>query len=129
MAVLIIKKFADSERRQDFPNGQEVFMLFLTYWELNENMPESERLGLAKKLTSSGLFPPKGVKVLRWDETPDSWGILLIEAENAMDVALALDIWRMGGAGFFKFTKTAPAFPIAESMQPYEEMLKTIALL
>jgi hypothetical protein len=35
----------------------------------------------------------------------------------------------MGGAGFFKFTKTAPAFPIAESMQRYEEMLKTIASL
>jgi hypothetical protein len=108
---------------------QEVCMLFLAYWELNENMPESERLAIAKKLTLSGLFPPKGVKVLRWDETPDSWGILLIEAESAMDVALTLDTWRMGGAGFFKFTKTAPAFPIAESMQKYEEVQKTISSL
>ena len=104
-------------------------MLFLTYWELNENMPESERLRIAEKLTSSGLFPPKGVKVLRFDRTPDSWGILLIEAENAIDVAMALDTWRMGVAGFFKFTKTAPAFPVAETMQTYEEMQKAIASL
>ena len=48
-------------------------MLFLTYWELNENMPVAERMGIAQKLTSSGLFPPKGVKILRWDETPDAY--------------------------------------------------------
>ena len=77
-------------------------MLFLTYWEVNENMPVAERMSIAQKLTSSGFFPPKGVKILRWDETPDAWGILLMEADNAMDVALALDSWRMAGAGFFK---------------------------
>ncbi len=40
-------------------------MLFLSYWELNENMPVAERMGIARKLTSSGPFPPKGVKILR----------------------------------------------------------------
>jgi len=101
-------------------------MLFLTYWELNENMPVAERMGIAQKLTSSGLFPPKGVKILRWDETPDAWGILLMEADNPIDVALALDYWRMAGAGFFKQTKTAPATPIAEGMPHWAEALRAI---
>jgi hypothetical protein len=102
-------------------------MLFLTYWELNENMPVPERMGIAQKLTSPGLFPPKGVKILHWDQTPDAWGILLMEADNAMDVALALDCWRMAGAGFFKLTKTAPAVPIAEAMPEWERALKAVS--
>lgn len=47
-------------------------MLFLTYWELNENVPEQERSHAAQKITSSGLFPPEGVKIIRWDGTPDA---------------------------------------------------------
>ena len=35
-------------------------MLFVTYWEVNENMPVEERAQIAQKLTSSGLFPPRG---------------------------------------------------------------------
>lgn len=101
-------------------------MLFLTYWELNENMPVPERLSIAQKLTSSGQFPPKGVKILRWDETPDAWGILLMEADNAMDAAMALDCWRIAGAGFFKQTKTAPAMPITESIPQWTEAIKAI---
>ena len=55
-------------------------MLFLTYWELNEGMSVEERQQVAQKLTSSGLFPPKGVNIIRWDGTPDGWGILVAEA-------------------------------------------------
>ena len=89
-------------------------MLFLTYWELNENMSDAQRLQIAGKLTQGGLFPPEGVKIVRWDGTPDGWGILLMEAESAADVFRALDLWRAAGAGFFKLTKTAPAMPIEE---------------
>lgn len=105
-------------------------MLFLSYWELNENMSEAERMAVARKLTQSGLFPPKGVNVLRWDETPDGWGILLIEAETAMAATQTLAVWRMAGAGFFRMTKTAPAFPICdENMKHWEEQLEAIAAL
>ena len=101
-------------------------MLFLTYWELNENMPEGQRLEFAQKLTSSELFPPKGVNIIRWDVTPDGWGILLTEAESAADVIRSLDIWRMAEGGFFKSTKTAPAMPIEESMALAEELKKAL---
>ena len=102
-------------------------MLFLCYWELNENMPSEERMQVAGRLTSSGLFPPEGVNIIRWDETPDGWGILLLEAEKAQDVTLSLDLWRAAGAGFFKMTKTAPAVTVEELMPVAEKMLKDLA--
>ncbi len=101
-------------------------MLFLTYWELNENMPEAERLQIAEKLTSSGLFPPKGVNIIRWDGTPDSWGILILEAENAADIVRAIAMWRASGAGFFKSIKTSPAMPIQEMVPTIGEIVKTL---
>ena len=101
-------------------------MLFLTYWELNENMPAQERLRIAQKLTSGGLFPPKGVKIVRWDVTPDGWGMTLLEADSAFDVGMTNDMWRAAGAGFFRTTKTAPAVPIEESMSVAEQMLKSL---
>ena len=101
-------------------------MLFMTYWELNENMPEQERLQIAQKLTSSGLFPPAGVNILRWDGTPDGWGVLIMEAERAEDVIRAIDQWRAAGAGFFKITKTAPALPIQEAIPIEAEILKAL---
>ncbi len=105
-------------------------MLFLSYWELNENMPETQRVEIANKLTASGLFPPKGVKVLRWDETPDGWGILLVEADSALEVTQALAVWRMAGTGFFKMTKTAPAFPLGkETLGHWAETLKAVSAL
>jgi hypothetical protein len=102
-------------------------MLFLTYWELNENMPEEERGQVGQRLTAKGLFPPRGVKILRWDGTPDGWGILLLEADNAADVFRALDLWRAAGAGFFKVTKTAPALPVQEQMQLGAEITQALA--
>lgn len=101
-------------------------MLFVTYWELNENMSNQQRLQIAQKLTSSGLFPPAGVNIIRWDGTPDGWGILVAEAESAADMGRALDTWRMAGAGFFKSTRTAPAMPIQEPMSNAAETLQAV---
>ncbi len=102
-------------------------MLFVTYWELNENMSVEERLQIAQKLTSTGLFPPENVQVLRWDVTPDSWGILITEAESAQAVDAALALWRMAGAGFFKTTRTAPAMPVQEAIPHAAELLQKLA--
>jgi|SRR5215212_8445967 len=101
-------------------------MLFVTYWELNEDMDERQRLQIAEKLTSSGLFPPPGVNVLRWDGTPDGWGVLIMEAERAEDIHRALELWRAGGAGFFKSTRTAPAMPIQQVIPVAADVLKAV---
>lgn len=100
-------------------------MLFLTYWELNENMSEGDRMKFAQKITSSGMFPPKGVNIIRWDTTPDGWGILLAEAESAADMIRAIDMWRLAEGGFFKSTRTAPVIPVEEAIPLSEELIKT----
>ena len=102
-------------------------MLFITYWELNENMPIAERLEVVRKVTSTGQFPSKGVNILRWDGTPDGWGIVIAEAESAAAMSQAINIWRVAGAGFFRLTKTAPAVPIQEDVANAEEALKALA--
>lgn len=102
-------------------------MLFLTYWELNEGMSVEDRQQVAGKLTSSGLFPPKGANIIRWDATPDGWGIAIMEAESVADISDALNIWRTAGAGFFKFTKTAPTEPVQEALSRNGELLKALA--
>jgi hypothetical protein len=102
-------------------------MLFITYWELNENLAVSETLQAANKLTSSGLFPPENVQILRWDVTPDNWGILLVEADSAQAVNDAISMWRATTAGFFKFTKTAPALPVQEAIPSGAKILERLA--
>lgn len=102
-------------------------MLFLTYWELNENASASDQIQAAQKLMSTGLFPPKNVNIVRWDTTPDNWGILLCEAESAADINQSLTMWRAACPGFFKSTKTGPAMPVQESIPLAAELLKTLA--
>jgi len=101
-------------------------MLFLTYWELNEGMPLEERLKAGQKLLSLGLFPPERVEVIRWDMTPDEWGILILEAEDVADVHKALSFWRLAGAGFFKMTKTAPVQPAQQALSLLGEMMQSM---
>ena len=102
-------------------------MLCMMYWELNEDMPTEERLGIAGKLMESGMFPPEGANVVGWWGTPDNWGILLVEAENEAAAFDSLNSWRMAGAGFFTFTKTAPAMKIEDSIAHGVEQLKKFA--
>jgi hypothetical protein len=106
---------------------EDITMLFLTYWELNENMSDAERAQVAQKLTSSGLFPPPGVNIIRWDATPDGWGILLAEAESVADINRGIGMWRVAGAGFFKSTRTAPAQPVTEALAQTGELLQALA--
>jgi len=102
-------------------------MLFLTYWELNEDMSVEARQQVAQKLMAAGLFPPKGVNIIRWDATPDGWGILLAEAESAAHISQALTMWRAAGTGFFKSTRTAPAEPVQEALAGTDALLKALA--
>ena len=102
-------------------------MQFLGYWELNENMSSADRLKIADNLMSKGLFPPQGVNIVRWDATPDLWGTLIIEADNAEDVFRALELWRGSGAGFFKFTKIAPMVPVQDVIPIAQEIQQALS--
>lgn len=101
-------------------------MLFVSYWELNEAMPVAERLQITQKLLSRGMIPFEGAKIIRWDMTPDGWGILVGEVESAADIDKALYMWRAAGTGFFKFTKTAPAQPVQDVLVQHAELLNLV---
>ena len=101
-------------------------MLFLWYWELNEDIPLEERLQVAKDLMSSGLFPPEGVNILRFDITPGNWGITVLEADNAADVFRAISIWRAAKGGFFTTVKVSPALPVKDAMPINGAMIEAV---
>jgi hypothetical protein len=73
------------------------------------------------------VFPPKGVNMLRWDMTPDLWGIAILEAENAWDVFSAVGMWLASSPGFIRMTKIAPATPVQEAIPREGELLKKLA--
>lgn len=101
-------------------------MLFLTYWELNEEMSVEQRLEIAETLTEEGHFPPDGVEIVRWDLTPDGWGIVLTEADSPAAMHRALLVWRASGDGFFEITKTAPVQPVREAIPNDRELLDSL---
>lgn len=100
-------------------------MLFLTYWKLNEDMSVEERQEIAVALTEEQTFPPDDVKLIRWDGTPDGWGIALMEADEFAAVNNALNMWRTAAddTGFFEETKTAPAAPTEDIIAQQATML------
>lgn len=91
-------------------------MQFLTYWKLNEDLSARETNEIAQSLTEEGLFPPEDAEVIRWDGTPDGWGIVLWEADDYSAVNNGINMWRAaaGESAFFEETRTAPAAPVAE---------------
>ena len=102
-------------------------MLFITYYELNTDVSVQERLQAGQMLTSSEMFPPEGTELLRWDATPDDWGVAIFEADSAEAAQKAIGMWRAASSGFFKTTKTAPAMPVTEMMPIQGELLESIA--
>ncbi|PKB71858.1 MAG: hypothetical protein BZY87_03220 [SAR202 cluster bacterium Io17-Chloro-G6] len=89
-------------------------MQFMSYFELNENISEAERLAGVAKVMEKGLYPPEGVNVISWMSSPDLWGVAIVEADTMEQVVSALAVWRAAVPGFFKLTKTSPAVSIQE---------------
>lgn len=103
-------------------------MLFLTYWKVNEGLSNKRIQEIAQSLTEEGLFPPEGVEIIRWDGTPDLWGIVLWEADDFAGVNNGLAVWRAaaGEEAFFETTKTAPAAPVEEILPQTAALLERV---
>jgi hypothetical protein len=101
-------------------------MLFLTYWKLNEGLSARETNQIATRLSEEGMFPPEGVELIRWDGTPDGWGIVVWEADDYTALNSGLNMWRAaaGETAFFEKTKTAPAAPVEETIGEMAELLQ-----
>ena len=84
-------------------------MLFLTYWELNQDFDPSELAEIAQKLMSKKLYPVAGVKQLGfYISTSDYWGITIEEAENEEQMVKGSMVWRLAKPGYIKVMKTTP---------------------
>lgn len=101
-------------------------MLFLCYWEISENMPTMQHIGVAKLLTEAGLFPPPGVEMIRFDKTPGNWGVTVFKADSVEAAASLIGLWRMAAPGFFKKVKMSPAMPVKESAGLGAKLYKSI---
>jgi len=116
LVVALYGTFAwGAEHKAEAAQPESQKMLFLCYWQLNENISVLDHLKVGKLLKESGLFPPPGVEILRFDITPDYWGVTVFMADSAESAFTLIDLWRTAGTGFFKKVKISPALTVPDA--------------
>jgi len=101
-------------------------MLFIQYWELNEEKEAEDILAAGETLMESGLWPPEGTEIIRWDMANDYWGITVFEADSYEAVDRGTELWRIALPGIFTETRTAAAAPVGEVMAQHAEMIEKV---
>ncbi len=89
-------------------------MLFLTYYELNENLDPTLIGELVQKFMSKKLFPTEGVKIITWLLTPENWGIVISEDDSEEAMFKDMNMWRIAMPGIFKTVKSAVGMEVAK---------------
>ena len=101
-------------------------MLFLIYWELNEQVSVKQRIAALNKLQTAELFPPQDVEIIRFDITPGQWGSTVMEAKSSGAIMRHLGAWRVACPGLFVTTKVSPAMTVADSVVEMMGVLKKL---
>ncbi|MEH6449597.1 MAG: DUF3303 family protein [Oleispira sp.] len=101
-------------------------MLFLIYWELNEQVAASQRIAALNKMQAAGLFPPPDAEIIRFDITPGQWGSTVMEADSSGAIMRHLGAWRIACPGIFVTTKVSPAMSVADSVAEMMDVLKKL---
>lgn len=102
-------------------------MLFMTYWELNEDFDPSELADMAQKILSKKLYPVEGTKEIAWYiSASDYWGVTITEAENDEQLVKMANMWRIAKPGIFKVMKTTPAMEVAKTLPITMKLAKQI---
>ncbi len=100
-------------------------MLFLSYWELNENFSPKDIVEAAAEILEKKVWPVKGVKILGWyvaaGEVP-TWGVTIEEAETEEQVLKGIAVWTNAKPGIFKVVKVSPAMTSEEAIRVVLEM-------
>ncbi|MFX1489776.1 MAG: DUF3303 domain-containing protein [Promethearchaeota archaeon] len=92
-------------------------MLFITYFELNEDFDPAGLADMAQKILTKKLYPTEGVKQIGWYiSTGDFWGISISEAENEEQLVKDTNVWRIAKPGVFKSIKTSPAMELTKTI-------------
>ena len=102
-------------------------MIFIAYWELNNDFDPSELAGVAQTLISKKLWPVEGMKEIAWYvSTSDNWGITIVEAETEEQIVEMTGMWRIAKPGIFKLVKTTPAMEIVKIVPALMKLAKKI---
>lgn len=115
-----------AEQKTEAAPAEDKKMLFLCYWELNENMDSMKRIKIAKFLTDAGIFPPPGIEIIRFDKTPGNWGVTVFKADSAEAAASLIGMWRVAAPGIFKKVKMSPALTVPESVAQGVKLYKAL---
>jgi len=93
-----------------------VCMLFMTIWQVNPTIPPRKVAEVAHELTSKGLWPIKGVKVVGWYISPGGKGVTITDAENGEDVYKSWITWTNAHPGLFTCYETMPVLPAEKAI-------------
>lgn len=91
-------------------------MLFITYYEISNDVTAHEIIEAGELLMESGMWPPEGMELLRWDTSVNDWGVTIAEADSYEPINRSLLMWEELVPGLFEETRTAPASPVEEAM-------------
>jgi len=99
-------------------------MLFLSYWELNENFTPKDIVELAAELMEKNLWPAEGTEILGFYVSTDVpiWGITIEEAESVESLLKGAVAWTNAKPGFFKVLRVSPAMTAEEAIRIVAEM-------
>jgi len=99
-------------------------VLFLSYWELNENITPKDIVELAAKLMEKNVWPAEGTEVLGFYVTTDVpiWGITIEEAESVESILKGAAVFTNEKPGFFKVLRVSPAMTAEDAMRIVAEM-------
>jgi hypothetical protein len=102
-------------------------MIFISYWELNDNFDPTELTEIAQSLISKKVWPVEGMKEIAWYvSTSDNWGITIAEAETEEQMVEMAGMWRIAKPGIFKLVKTTPAMEIVKMLPVIMKLGKKI---
>jgi len=100
-------------------------LLFVSYWELNENLSPKDIVKVGAELLEKKLWPVEGVEILGWyvaaGEVP-TWGITIEEAKTVEQVLKGVAVWTNAKPGLFKVVKVSPAMTAEDAIRVVMEM-------
>jgi len=99
-------------------------MLFVSHWELNENITPKDIVQLAAELMEKNVWPIEGTEVLDFYVTTEVpiWGMTILEAENEEQILKDVAVWSNAKLGFFKVRRVTPVMAAEEAIRIVMQM-------
>ena len=88
-------------------------MEFLLYYLLDEKATPEAILKGATVLEKAKI-ELEGYEVKQWLVTPEYWGMVVVEADNAVSLAHGINQWRQAIPGIYKEVKYSVALKVEE---------------